>query len=253
MEAWVEQLRTGHAEAIWDSLIDRYRRLILSAIRHYLKDPDDVMDVFARVCSALRENDFARLRQYADSADPRSRFSTWLVTVVRHLTVDWIRQRDGRPSNRFPTGLSPLQQRIYQLVFIKGHSHREAFHLLTTADGISLSEHDFSAGLAAAHRAAPASPNPRRTALRHAVPLPDTLPAPAEPTGDEDGVRLNRALAKLSAEDRLAVQLFVIDELAAADVARTLGWASARTVYNRVSRALKNLRAQLQDLEFPSR
>ncbi len=96
MEHWVAELQGGRPEAAWDLFLDRYRRLIFAAIRHYAQDYDDVMDVFARVCEALREDDLRRLRVYTDQPEHRARFSTWLVTVVRHLTVDWFRQRDGR-------------------------------------------------------------------------------------------------------------------------------------------------------------
>jgi hypothetical protein len=45
------------------------------------------MDVFTRVCEALREDDLRRLRGWASEPDHRASFSTWLVTVVRNLTV----------------------------------------------------------------------------------------------------------------------------------------------------------------------
>src|SRR6266704_2305374 len=96
MEDWMAQLQQAGPEAAWDLFLDRYRRLIFAAIRHYAQDYDDVMDVFARVCEALREDDLRRLRTYVAQPDHRARFSTWLVTVVRHVTVDWFRHRDGR-------------------------------------------------------------------------------------------------------------------------------------------------------------
>jgi DNA-directed RNA polymerase specialized sigma24 family protein len=96
MEGWVAELKQGRPDAAWDLFLDRYRRLIFAAIRHYAQDYDDVMDVFARVCEALREDDLARLRCYAEQPFHGARFSTWLVTVVRHLTIDWFRHRNGR-------------------------------------------------------------------------------------------------------------------------------------------------------------
>src|SRR2546430_2078161 len=54
MEDWMAQLQQAGPEAAWDLFLDRYRRLIFAAIRHYAQDYDDVMDVFARVCEALR-------------------------------------------------------------------------------------------------------------------------------------------------------------------------------------------------------
>src|SRR6266576_1790416 len=95
MEGWAAELESGKPDAAWDLFLDRYQRLIFAAIRHYAQDHDDVMDVFARVCEALREDDLRRLRAFAAQQDHRARFSTWLVTVVRHLTVDWFRHRDG--------------------------------------------------------------------------------------------------------------------------------------------------------------
>ena len=69
-EPWIAPLEAGDPEAAWDLFIERYRRLIFAAIRHYTAEPDEVMDVFAQVCEALREGDFARLRRCAAHVDP---------------------------------------------------------------------------------------------------------------------------------------------------------------------------------------
>ena len=47
-------------------------------------------------------------------------------------------------------------------------------------------------------------------------------------------------------EDRVAVELHVLEELPAADVARLLGLPNAKAVYNRVYRALEVLRGQVE-------
>ena len=62
MEDWAAELHGGRPDAAWDLFVTRHRRLILAAIRHYARDTDDVMDVFARVCEALREDGLRRLR-----------------------------------------------------------------------------------------------------------------------------------------------------------------------------------------------
>src|SRR2546427_8538567 len=134
MDDWVAELRQGRPEASWDLFLDRYRRLIFAAIRHYAQDYDDVMDVFARVCEALRADKLRRLRSWAEQPEHRARFSTWLVTVVRHLTVDWFRHRDGRQRlSVLARGLPPLRRRIFELVFRDQHSHIEAYELIHAA------------------------------------------------------------------------------------------------------------------------
>ena len=45
----------------------------------------------------------------------------------------------------------------------------------------------------------------------------------------------------------LAVRLFVVDGLRAAEVALIVGWPHAKAVYNRVERALRAMRAALED------
>ena len=92
MESWRAKLAAGDAEGAWDEFITRYRRLILATIRRTLGDDDDLADVFAEVCANLSADDLARLHRHTDSR--QARFSTWLVTVVHHQAIDWVRQRD---------------------------------------------------------------------------------------------------------------------------------------------------------------
>jgi DNA-directed RNA polymerase specialized sigma24 family protein len=247
-EDWATELQRGEPDRAWDLFLTRYRRLILAAIRHYTQDYDDVMDVFARACEALRADNFRRLRTYLERQDHQARFSTWLVTVIRHLAVDWFRERDGR--RRLPAiaeGLPPLQRRIFEHVFLGRRSHVETYELVRVSDGSALSFGEFLTELRQTYRAVM---NGRRgSALRElGGPFPpDCDPDDAAPLGSGD-VRdlLDRVMGTLSAEDRVAVQLFVIDELPAKDVARIVGAPNAKAVYNRVYRALAAAREELE-------
>lgn len=67
-----------------------YRRLIFAAIRRTVEDDEEVLDVFAHVCEALSADRLTRLRRYSDRGERRARFSTFLVTVVHNLTIDWL-------------------------------------------------------------------------------------------------------------------------------------------------------------------
>jgi RNA polymerase sigma factor (sigma-70 family) len=248
MEDWVARLEQGASDAAWDLFISRYRRLIFAAIRHYAQDYDDVMDVFARVCEALREDDMRRLRSYLDDSAHRARFSTWLFTVVRHLTIDWFRRRDGRRGlPAAAEGLPPLQQRIFQLVFLDGRGHVETYEVIRAREAPGLSFGDFLAELRSTYGAVTAGR--RGSALRELSPAPLTerRSEPANLAESEERQEiLERALASLGPEDRVAVELYVVEELPAADVARIVGLPNAKAVYNRVYRALATLREQLE-------
>src|SRR4026207_161496 len=119
MEEWARDIRAGRFEKAWDLFVSQYRRLLFAAIHHYVKDHDEVMDAFANVCEGLREGNMRRLRNYLDAPSHRASFTTWLVTVVRNLTVDGLRQRHGRtrPAD-LPEDWSPLRRRIFELVFV---------------------------------------------------------------------------------------------------------------------------------------
>src|SRR5438105_2857313 len=154
MEGWAAELESGKPDAAWDLFLDRYRRLIFAAIRHYAQDHDDVMDVFARVCEALREDDLRRLRAFATQQGHRARFSTWLVTVVRHLTVDWFRHRDGRRRlSAVASALPALRRRIFEHVFLDQRSHIEAYELIRAGEAPTLSFRGFLAELRATYLA----------------------------------------------------------------------------------------------------
>ena len=246
VEPWIAPLDAGQPEVAWDVFIGRYRRLIFAGIRHYAQDYDDVMEVFTRVCEALREDDFRRLRRYAAQPVHTARFSTWLVTVVRHLTIDWFRQRDGR--RRLPAlaeGLPPLQRRIFEHVFLEGRSHVEAYELIRAREAPAMAFGAFLTELRAVYQAV--------TKGRRGVLLPELaqVPVAEAETSDpeESGERialLEQGLASLEPADRVVVELYVLEELPAGDVARIVGLPNAKAVYNRAYRALAVLRERLE-------
>ena len=248
MESWVQQLEAGDPQGAWDFFVERYRRLIFAAIRHYTTDPDEVMDVFAQVCESLRADDLARLRRWLAQPAHTARFSTWLVTVVRNLTVDWFRHRDGRARlSTVAAALPPLERRIFEYVFAEGRPHVETYELLRSGDHADLSFGAFLEALRATYRAVAARRKRALMAELGGPPPPEPDPVPEDPVlRAEQGAALAEALGTLAPEDRLSVQLFVIEELPAEQVARVVGLPNAKAVYNRVYRALAQLRALLE-------
>jgi len=253
-ESWLVPLGKGDSDTAWDLFLSSHRGLILATVRHYVQDYDDVMDVFARVCERLRADRLARLRRYVDKPQDThtARFSTWLVAVLRNLVIDWFRHRDGRKqvSNAART-LPPLHRSIYEHVFLSGRSHVEAYELLVSSGDYSLKFGPFLKEVAVTYRAVSAG---RRgflmTDLAGPVALgPDALPQePATPAPEvDDSPALVEALRTLAPDEQLAIQLFVIEELSAAEVADLVGWPNAKMVYNRVSRALAAIRGQLEE------
>ena len=244
-EPCLELLRSGDVEGAWRRFIDDYRRLLFGVIRRYARDPDEVMDLFAHLCEQLRADEMRRARAFRDTSVRQAAFSTWLVVVARRLVVDWYRQRDGRVRRTPPADLTPLGAAIYTQVFVAGRSHHHAWAWVRSHIDPSLSHRDFLRELRAVHSAT--YRDPAGSAARAVFDPPEADPAPSTEDRiieDETASRLNLALDRLDPDVRAAVLLLVVEEMSASDVARTLGWANAKAVYNRVYRALATLRAE---------
>jgi RNA polymerase sigma factor (sigma-70 family) len=197
----------------------------------------------------LRANDMARIRRFDDATPGRASFTTWLVVVVRHLAVDWIRARDGRPRPQIPDELTPTGRRIYRRLFVEGLSHREAMEREAAESGGALHPGAWLHELREVHRVAFIAGTRQLQRMRVSsvsIAIADEQGAEEVYVSDAHRV-LGEALQSLEPTVRLAVQLFVIDEVSAADIAKTVGWPSAKTVYNRVYRALAGIRQALVD------
>ena len=246
-EPWRVRLDEGDARAAWDLFMGRYRRLILATIRR-LVDPDDVADAFAHVCQALAIDDLARLRRYDWHSSKRAQFSTWLVTVVHHQVIDWVRGRSGRRRVVVPDALTQVQREIFTLIFVERRPHAETFESLRASLPEPLSFSAFLKEVAETYRVVEGSrPRGAMHYFRAPVLLTSVDGRGEERVVSEERVRLvAAALERLSTEERAAVQLYVMEGMSAADVARTLAMGSAKAVYNRVYRALERLRALLE-------
>ena len=248
MERWLLELEAGRTQAAWDLLLTRYRQLMLATIRRLVRD-DDVMDVFASTCEALIANDCARLRTYSATSPGAAKFPTWLVAVVRNLTIDWLRKTEGRRRIAVPETISPLQREIFRAICIDGASHIEAFEMIRARWSATLSFVDFLRELRAMNQSAPC-PNgiPARRPDRSLTmdQVADRTSIVDEVAAVEAARRIEAALATHPDDVRVAVQLFVVERLSAAEVARIVGWPNDKAVYNRVYRALTAVRLVLE-------
>lgn len=244
-DSWRAPLAKGDPQAAWNHFDARYRRLILATIKRLVPDSDDRMDVFGTVCERLSADDCARLRSYSPARGAST--ATWLVAVVRNLTVDWLRRRDGRARTSVPAGLTDLQRGIYESVCFEGASHVEAYEVLRLRTGSAMPFPEFLRHARETQRLVPC---PERRPAR----LPDR-PAPAldGSVAPVDAAETSEAAARLAAvlntqpaDVRLAVQLFVVEDMAAAEVARVVGWPGPKAVYNRVYRALASMRSEFE-------
>jgi len=251
MEKWRAKLALGDTAGAWDEFISRYQGLIYSVIRRTLNDPDDIAEIFAELCGDLSRDDLELAASHVDVI--KARYSTWLVTVVHNRTIDWVRKREGRRRFSAPEGLSPVQGQIFQCVVCERRPHAEAYEMIAQRSPTAITYRDFLRELSATYRILQKS---GRMIGRFFPGQPPDLAAEAPDTDaslllEESSSRVGAAMSALEPDERLAVQLFVIDEVPAAQVAKIVGWPNAKTVYNRVSRALARMRKELAQHSGP--
>ena len=85
-ERLVQECLAGDEKA-WNTLIDKYKRLIYSVPVKYGFSPDDAGDIFQNVCIDLFTN-LAKLRKIES-------LRSWLITVATHKCFHWKKQQKG--------------------------------------------------------------------------------------------------------------------------------------------------------------
>jgi RNA polymerase sigma factor (sigma-70 family) len=83
----VRECLEGNQQA-WNSLIERYKRLIYSIPYKYRATPEDCADIFQSVCLELY-SELGKLRKTES-------LKSWLITVTVHKCFHWKRQQRGR-------------------------------------------------------------------------------------------------------------------------------------------------------------
>jgi RNA polymerase sigma factor (sigma-70 family) len=83
-ERLVQECLAGDERA-WNTLIDKYKRLIYSVPVKYGFSPDDAGDIFQNVCIDLFTN-LAKLRKIES-------LRSWLITVATHKCFHWKKQQ----------------------------------------------------------------------------------------------------------------------------------------------------------------
>lgn len=214
------------------------------AWRHHLS-ADEGEDFASVVKLRLVEDDYRALRGFEGRSHPK----TYLVTVVTHLLFDfrdslWGRWRPSATAER----LGPTAVLLEELITREGMSFPEAVEVMQGTHRVPLSREALRDLL---HELPVRTPRLRvdeaALATSHAEGgAPDEGLALAEHLERVDRVEtaLKRALAKLTANDRVLMAMRYMDDLTPPQVARAIG-LDVRPVYRRLGQATETVRASM--------
>lgn len=211
--------------------------------------PPDSEDFTSQVRLALMDDDYARLRRFGG----RSRFKTYLTSVVSHLFLDHRNKTWGRwrPS-QVALQLGDTARQLDQLLYRDGFSLDEAIGLLRTNLKVDASEaeiRDLAERL------------PVRTHRRfESDESLEFMPSDQDPEADllqseqAERVRqahqaLQAALQDLQPSERLVLKMRYDKGLTVTQIAKVLR-RERRRLYTELDRLLRDLRRRLQEQGF---
>jgi DNA-directed RNA polymerase specialized sigma24 family protein len=241
----------------WRVFIDEYTPVLLALIeRAGLRDRDEAMDVYVRVCERLSEHGCARLRRRDVS---RGALESWLAVLVRNVVVDWVRSRAGR---RRLFGavrrLDPFDQRVFELYYWQDRTPSEIAGVLGDAGAAGLIRvldalERIGSVLSERHRSELISMTLRarsmaslESSMEEGMDVRDDRPDPELAVrGRETAALLASALAHLPSEDAAILRLKYVQGLTHRQIERAL--RLGRLTDERVAALTRTLRARLAE------
>ena len=191
-------------ERAWTAFLNTFSPLILHAARSASTGYDEGMDSYAAALDGLRSDQYKKLRGY--SIDPRSKFTTWLVVVVRRICIDRQREKYGRASAQEREAGAVSDERAARKRLANLVSSNAELETLPDSVGSSPDESIEQSELA------------------------DTLAA---------------AIAELDERDQLLLTLRFVDDLPAKKIADVQGWPDHMSVYRRITHLTAQLKQKL--------
>ncbi len=247
-------------DGAYTELLARYSTMLLRMIRRFMRDVDEVMEVYTSVCEKLRANDYGALRRFrADSELP-----PWLSVVVANACRDRFRRHKAVSVPQSVLGrLDRLEQLVFRYYYQERFRHEDIAEVIIGKHGVECTPSDVVASIQRIDELLSvkkrwlllAALNSNRPTLsidemaEDGFETMDLEDADAFEPGLPDGdalETLNSALETLAEEDRLLVLLRFEQDMTAVQIADAMRYDSHKYVYTRLRTIFNRLRRTLK-------
>ncbi len=246
-------------ESAYSELLERYTPALLRMIRRFMRDPDEVMEVYTAICERLLAHNFRALRRFRVNSE----LLPWLSVVAANACRDRLRKRRATSVPKSVLSkLDAFEELVFKYYYWRRMPHEDIAEIISTNDGMPCTRLDVMAAIGKINDLLSTSkrwhllvalnanrPNLSIEELREA----GTVPAVIEPSGVVDDVmpngeriaRLNRSLQALDGEDRLLVLLRYEHGMTAPQIADVMGYDRHKYVYTRLRTIVAQLRRSM--------
>jgi DNA-directed RNA polymerase specialized sigma24 family protein len=253
---------TNDPETAYGQLLERFTPIILRMIHRFMRDPDEVMEVYTSICERLRANNYNALRRFRTNSE----LTPWLSVVVANACRD--RFRKTRTTSVPKSVLSKLDEReqlIFRYYFQYHMPHEDIAEVVSSRHRLPCSALEVVRAIekindllsikkrwllltALNTRRPPVSIDELHDDYGY-QPISDDSPADVDEAlrNRETIKRLNEALATLGGEDQLLVLLRFEHGMTAGQIAEVMHFENHKYVYTRLRTVMGRLRRQMAE------
>lgn len=248
-------------EAGYGALLDRYTPALLRMIRKFLRDPDEVMEVYTSICERFRAHDYRALRNFRVNHD----ILPWLSVVAANACRDRLRKRRAMSVPKSVMDkLDDFEELVFKYYYWKRVPHEDIAEIINTNDATPCTPLDVMRAIGKINELLTVNKrwhllvalNANRPSLSIEE-LRDVgvYPAVTEPSHNVDEALrnreriddLNEALEELESEDRLLILLRYEHGLTAPQIAGIMQYDNHKYVYTRLRTLVSRLRRSLAE------
>lgn len=254
----VQQFKEDPEDA-YSLLLDRFTSPIMRMIRRFMRDPDEVMEVYTSICERFRAHDFRALREFRVDAD----ILPWLSVVTANACRDRLRKRRATSVPRSVISkLDVFEELVFKYYYWRRVPHEDISEIINTNDGHSCTPLDVMRAIAKVddllsinkrwHLLVALNANRPNLSLEElqeaGINVATTDPADHLDEALRSRERiddLNRAMEQLGSEDRLLILLRYEHGMKAPQIADVMQYDNHKYVYTRLRTVISRLRREM--------
>lgn len=257
--ALIQQFKEDPEDA-YSLLLDRFTPAILRMIRRFMRDPDEVMEVYTSICERFRAHNFRALRQFRVDAE----ILPWLSVVAANACRDRLRKRRATSVPKSVLSkLDAFEELVFKYYYWRRVPHEDIAEIINTNEGRSCTPLEVMRAIAKIndllsinkrwHLLVALNANRPTLSLEelqeagiHAASTdpPDNLDEALKSRDKVDD--LNRALESLESEDQLLILLRYEHGMKAPQIAEVMQYDNHKYVYTRLRTVIARLRREME-------
>lgn len=254
------RLFTEDPDRAYALLLEKHSSVLIRMIHKFVRDHDEVMEVYTNIGERLRARDFQALRRFRVGSD----LLPWFSVIVANACRDRYRKRRAlsMPQSVIDK-LEPAEKLVFKYYFQERYSYDEIVEHIASKHREQVTLGDVRRAVEKIYALLSVSkrwhliaairanlPVSSMDAMLEAGISSKSFAQPDDPSefDEQEVAHLKRALRDLDPELKLVVKLRFEQELKAPEIARIMQYDKPKVVYSKLRTAIQHLRRAFEGL-----